>query len=396
MNKIISRRLASDIQRRLKNTPAVAILGPRQCGKSTLAKELLRSRPDSIYIDLERHSDRRKLDEPELFFNATRDNLVCLDEIQRVPELFATMRSVIDDRSRDGQFLILGSASRDLLRQSSETLAGRIAYVELTPLTLDEALTDKTNGSFEEQLRRIWLRGGFPRSFLASDELSSFEWRTDFIRTFLERDIPNLGFSLSTVTLERLWRMLAHSQGQLLNSSKLGDSLGVSNHTVRKYIDILEQTFTVRTLTPFEANVKKRLVKSPKVYIRDSGVVHALLDVENFNDLLGHPVLGSSWEGWAIETITAALPRWRSFFYRRSDGVEIDLILSKGQRRVAVEFKASIAPKLTKGFFKAVDDLNIEERWLIAPVTDAYPISGDVTVSSPVGLTQALNDSRLI
>ena len=242
-------------------------------------------------------------------------------------------------------------------------------------------LEEVSQGGELDSLRTLWLRGGFPRSFLAMDEQESFEWRLDFIRTFLERDIPQLGFNLDAKRMERFWKMCAHVQGQLLNGSKIGESLGVSHHTVRSYVDLLERTFLVRVLHPHEANLKKRLIKSPKIYIRDTGLLHALLDIETHNDLLGHPVYGASWESFALENIIAALPRWRVSFFRTASGAEIDLILERGNRKVAVECKASTSPTVERGFWNALDALGIGEAWIIAPVKEAYPYKQGVVVA---------------
>jgi predicted AAA+ superfamily ATPase len=378
MQGYIPRKITRNIRQRLEETPAVAIIGARQSGKTTLSRKIIESDKSAIYLDLEKTSDRNKLQDPEAYFSLNADRLICLDEIQRAPDLFPLMRAIIDESNRNGQFLILGSASPGLLKQSSETLAGRISYIGLTPFLLTE-LRPKKN---EMQYRKLWLKGGFPRSFLARSETSSLSWRLDFIQTFLERDIPQLGFNIPARRLERLWRMIAHLQGQLLNSSKLGESLGVSHHTIRTYAEMLEQTFMLRSLKPFAANLKKRLVKSPKIYIRDTGLLHALLDIETQNDLLGHPVYGASWESFVIENIIASYPDWRPHFYRSSAGAEIDLILEKGMRRIAVECKVSTAPHVNRGFWNALEDLAIKEAWIIAPVKDSYPIRENVFVSS--------------
>ncbi|MCK5230058.1 MAG: ATP-binding protein, partial [Desulfobulbaceae bacterium] len=300
--KYISRLLESEIKECLQDFPVVALLGPRQCGKSTLAKALITDEKDAIYLDLERPSDLQKLTEPELFFAHNSDKMFCLDEIQRAPGLFAPLRSVIDTNKRNGRFLLLGSASRDLIRQSSESLAGRIAYLELTPFLLPEV--SNTLGTVT--LNRLWVRGAFPDSLLARNDNSSRRWRENFIRTFLERDIPQLGYRIPASAIHRVWQMCAHNQGQLLNTSQLGSALGISHTTVRSYIDLLSQTFMLRVLQPFNANVKKRLVKSPKVYLRDSGILHSLLKIDSFDELLGHPVFGASWETVVLENIIAA------------------------------------------------------------------------------------------
>ncbi len=377
MQNYIKRIITSAIQQKLKNMPGIVILGPRQCGKSTLAKAIISEIGDAVYLDLERPSDVSKLRDPEAFFHLNSDRLICLDEIQRVPELFPVLRSVMDENRRNGQFIILGSASPDLMKQSSETLAGRISYFELTPFLLKEISEDH----HLKTLRKLWLRGGFPRSYLAPNDKESFEWRLDFIRTFLERDIPQLGFRTPAKTLERFWRICAHLHGQLLNSSKLGESMGVSHHTIKSYIDILEQSFVLRVLRPYESNLKKRLIKSPKIYIRDSGILHALLGIENQNDLLGHPVYGASWEGIVIENILSLLPNWKASFYRTSSGSEIDLILERGNKRVAIECKVSTSPHLNIGFWNAVSELKLKEVWVVAPVQEAYPIEKKVMVA---------------
>ena len=360
--------------------PAVALLGPRQCGKSTLARRLTAGMENAVYLDLERSADLNKLRDPEAFFSLNRGRLVCLDEIQRIPELFPALRAILDSEGENGRLLILGSASRELIRQSSESLAGRISYLELTPFRPGE-----TGGD----INRLWLRGGFPRSFLAEDEEESVAWRQDFIRTFLERDIPQLGFAIPARSMERLWRMCAHSHGQLLNASKIGASLGVSHHTVRSYMDILAATFLIRLLPPYETNIKKRLVKSPKIYIRDSGLLHTLLDIEDHNDLLGHPVYGASWEGLVIESVIAATPGWRHFFYRTASGVEMDLVLEKGRRKIAIECKAASAPAPTRGLRQAIRDLAPEQTFMVSPIEDAYPVEeGIVATSLPHLLTR--------
>ena len=377
MQEYIERELTEKIHQKLAQLPGATILGPRQCGKSTLAKAIISGIENAVYLDLERPSDLSRLRDPEAFFSIHTDQLVCLDEIQRVPEIFRVLRSIIDEDPRNGRFIILGSASPELLRQSSETLAGRISHLELTPFLL----TEVSSGDHLPILRKLWLRGGFPRSYLAAGETQSFDWRQDFIRAFLERDIPQLGLRIPGKNLERFWKMVAHLHGQLLNSSKLGESLGVSHHTVRSYVDVLEFTFVLRVLLPYEANLKKRLIRSPKIYVRDSGLLHALLDIESHDDLLGHPVYGASWEGFVIENVLSVLPDWRAFFYRTSSGSEIDLILTRGKRRIAIECKASSSPDLNRGFWNAVNDLEIEEVWVIAPVRDSYPVEKNVKVA---------------
>ena len=375
MQGYIDRLMEVDIARRLAGAPVVALLGPRQCGKSTLATRIAEQRTDTVFLDLELPSDVRKLADPEAFFSLHSESLVVLDEIQRVPDLFSVMRALVDRQERNGQFLVLGSASPELIRQGSETLAGRIAFLELTPFSISEV-----GGLLERACDRLWLRGGFPRSFLAADSRSSFEWRTDFIRTFLERDIPQLAARIPTERLGRLWRMCAHEHGQMLNLSKLAGSLGVSDPTVRSYVELLERTFMIRLLPPCEANLKKRLVKSPKVFLRDSGILHGLLEIRTDDELLGHPSRGASWEGLVIENVTAAFPGWQASFFRTHARAEIDLILTRGTRRIAVEAKVSTAPKPSRGFWSSLTDLEIDQAYVIAPVRDAYPLAPGVAV----------------
>lgn len=384
--KQVARLIERDLVDRLAEVPAVAVLGPRQAGKSTLARMVLARTPDAVYLDLERPSDRAKLDDPEAFLTANRGRLVCLDEIQRTPGLFEVMRSEIDDRGANGQFIVLGSSSPELLRQSSETLAGRIAFLELSPFVVEEV----DAGRPSDAMRRLWLRGGYPRSYLAADDQASFRWRDSFITTFLERDIPQLAQRYAGPTLERFWKMCAHVHGQLLNRSKLGDSLDISYHTVQGYIDLLEHAFILRTLRPYGANLKKRLVKSPKVYVRDAGLLHGLLGIVDTNELLGHPVYGSSWEGFALEQVLPRLPFWRSSFYRDSNGSEIDLVLERASHRVAVEFKSSSAPRVEPRFARTAESIGATQRWIIAPVTEPYQASNSTTIAPPWSLVSAL------
>lgn len=372
----------------LRESPAVALLGPRQCGKTTLAKELVAAHPKALYLDLERPEDQRRLTDPDLYFRAQREQgieLFCLDEIQRKPEIFSILRSLIDDRPENGQFLLLGSASRELIRQTSESLAGRLQYLELTPLITAEVGVDGLSSLLE-----LWTRGGFPRSFLAANDAASYRWRQSFIRTFLERDIPQLGFDIPASSIHRLWRMLAHHHGQVLNSTALGAAMGVSHTTIRAWLDLLSQTFMIRLLEPTEVNLGKRLVKSTKVYIRDSGILHALLEIENGDALFGHPARGASWEGLVIENLLSVATNWRPSFYRTSNGAEIDLILERGQRRIAIECKASTAPDVSRGFWQTLGDLEIEKGYVVAPVGQAYPIRENVEVCPLEVLVQRL------
>ena len=382
----IPRDLQNHIEKRLEHNPAVVLLGARQVGKSTLAKHLLKKYPQSLYLDLEKPSEQQKLQsDPELFLRLNKGRLICLDEIQFLPEIFRFLRSYIDENPGNGRFLLLGSASRDLIRQSSETLAGRVAYVEIAPFTFTEIAGLTT-------LEEHWLKGGYPRSLLQLDREESMNWRQDYIKTFLERDIPRLGLSVSAVVLERLWTMLAHSHGQLLNLSNLGKALGVSHHTVRSYIDILEQTFLIRTLKPYASNIKKRLVKTPKVTVRDTGLLHALLGIEEMNDLLGHPVFGFSYESYVVENIIARTPRWNHSFFRDSSGNEIDLLLEKGSRLIAVEIKASTTPRPEKGFWNTLKLIKPDKTFIVALVDAPYPGAEGTTVTN---LSHFLEDLRL-
>ncbi|MBT3380560.1 MAG: ATP-binding protein [Lentisphaerae bacterium] len=374
MTTYLNRWLATRLAEALDRMPAVALLGPRQCGKSTLARRLVSAEQDAVYLDLERPLDRAKLEDIEGFLDRHADRLVCLDEIQRVPSLFEPLRYAIDRTGRPGQFLVLGSASRDLIRQSSETLAGRIRYLELTPFLLSEVSA--------ENMEDVWMRGGYPRSYLAVSDEESSEWRLDFITSFLERDVPFLRPRMSPESVRALWSMVAHCHGQLLNRARLATALGVDNHTVKGYLDLLEGAFMLRRLPPFAANLKKRLVKTPKVYVRDSGALHALLGVETADDLFGHPVRGVSWEGFCIDNIMARMHRSvRASFYRTAKGAEIDLVLERGSRRLALEFKASAAPKLQRGFWTALEDLDATSAAIIAPVSEEYEIRGVRVVS---------------
>ncbi|MCD4718789.1 MAG: ATP-binding protein [Desulfobacula sp.] len=375
MHGYINRFIEKGLNRSLARSPAVAILGPRQCGKSTTAKLLLKSIP-SVYLDLQDRIDRNKLAEPELFFDRHRDKLICLDEIQLLPEFFSILRSEIDKDRRPGRFLILGSASRDLIKQSTESLAGRISYTDLTPFLLKE-VSDISSWS------DLWLRGGFPDSALADSDTDSFDWRLDFIRTFMERDIPNLGFNIPVPVIERLWLLLAHYHGQTVNYHKLAGAADISIPTLKKYLAILEQTYMVRMLPPALTNLKKRLVKSPKIYLRDSGILHALLDIEEYDYLLANPIAGASWEGFVIENIIAQYDRWKPSFLRTSNGAEIDLILERAGRRHVFECKLSKAPKPSRGFHEIVDSLQPESAWVIAPVDEPFEIKKGIVVCSP-------------
>ncbi|MEY2653206.1 MAG: hypothetical protein RLZZ524_233 [Pseudomonadota bacterium] len=372
---MFDRLLTADLRDELAHMPAVALLGPRQSGKTTLAFALARERP-SLYLDLESERDRARLSEPELYLSGHQDKLVILDEVHRLPALFPLLRGLIDQARRDGRrqglYLLLGSASLDLLAQSGETLAGRIAYLELSPLTRHE--TTGVPGD------RVWLRGGFPDSLTAPSDALSLRWRQNFIRTYLERDIPQFGPRIAAAMLQRFWTMLAHHQGGLLNMSQFARNLGIDVKTVQGYIDLLCDLLLLRRLTPWHANLGKRLVKSPKIYVRDSGLVHALLGIENQDTLLSHPVIGASWEGHVIENLLACSPRGtQGHFYRSSGGAEIDLLLSRPDGSLwAIEIKRSLSPKVERGFHAACEDLQVQRRLLVHPGQDAYPLAHGV------------------
>lgn len=372
---MIPRRIRPEAALLLEESPAVVLTGPRQVGKTTLALNIAGGRP-ATYLDLESEGDRSRLSEPELYFADHVDELLVLDEIQRIPGLFETLRGVIDRGRREGRgngrFLLLGSASLELLAQSGETLAGRVAFVELAPFDLTEV------GS--ERLDRLWVRGGFPESFLASTDEASLRWRRDFIRTYLERDIPQLGPRIPAETLRRLWTMLAHNQGALLNAAKLAQGLGVSGATIGRYLDLMVDLLLVRRLPPRLTNAGKRLVRSPKVYLRDSGLLHALLGIADKDSLLGHPVLGGSWEGLVIETlIGVAGANAEPSFYRTSNGTEVDLVLSWADgREWAVEIKRTLAPKLERGLRSALGDIQPERSFVVYPGSERFPLGDGV------------------
>ena len=371
----------SRIRAALEEFPAVALLGPRQVGKTTLAMDLADEMgTKSVYLDLELPSDRAKLEDAELYLNQHEGQLVILDEIQQLPGIFKILRSLIDRRrrkgQRKGQYLLLGSASIELLQQSAETLAGRISYQELTPFSAVEIYQTAP-------LEQLWVRGGFPDSFLAPDEPASFRWRQAFIQTYLERDVPNLGPRIPAETLRRYWQMLAHNQSQLLNSAQLAGSLGVSGQTVARYLDLMVDLLLVRRLHPWASNAGKRLVRSPKVYVRDSGLVHALLGIHNLDELLGHPVLGASWEGLHIENILGSLPSSaRAYFYRTAAGAEIDLVLEfSAKQRWGIEIKRSLSdPSPSKGFHIACDDLSVSRRIVLYAGEEYYRLNSKTEV----------------
>lgn len=363
----------SQIETALDIQAGVVLLGPRQVGKTTLALNIAERR-DAVYLDMERTADRQILEEPDLYLDEQVGRLVVIDEVQLMPDLFGALRGQIDRRRRAGhrsaQFLLLGSASNTLLHQSAESLAGRVSYYELPPFGLDEVGQD--------DLARLWLRGGFPDSFQSKTDSDSMAWRSDFIRTYLERDIPSFGLRIPAETLRRFWTMLAHEQGGLLNAAKLAAGLGVSGQSIARYLDLLVDLMLVRRLPPWHANAGKRLVKSPKVYIRDAGLTHALLGLASYEALLGHPVVGGSWEGFCIENLIAAAPReTQASFYRSSAGAEIDLILKLPDQRLwAFEVKRTTKPKVTRGFHIAADELGVDARFLVYANNKEVPGQG--------------------
>lgn len=379
------------LKKRLEEVPAVVLLGPRQVGKTTLALSLAEQFQDSVYLDLESERDRAKLSEPELYLSDHLGRLVILDEVHRAPDLFPILRGMVDRSRQTGirnaQYLLLGSASLDLLKQAGETLAGRASFLELSPLDILEV---QEKGEMQQD--RLWLRGGFPLSFLAAGVNQSFRWRQDFIRTYLERDIPQFAPRVAAETLRRFWVMLAHNQGGQLNVAQLARNLGIESKTAASYIDLLADLLLVRRLPPWHANVGKRLVKSPKVYVRDSGLVHALLSIGDKETLLSHPVLGASWESFVIENLLALAPEdVQGYFYRTGGGAEIDLLLNfPGGRQWAIEIKRSLSPHPERGFHSSLSDIKPDKSFVVYPGTEEYPLGDSVRAISLTGLAQLL------
>jgi predicted AAA+ superfamily ATPase len=389
---MIIRNLKNRLVNALENVPVVALLGPRQVGKTTLALQIAEQilNKKSAYLDLELDTDLNKLDDPESYLKRFENQLLIIDEVQRKPDLFRVLRGLIDIRKRKGelagQFLLLGSASRDLLQQSSETLAGRIRYLELTPFSVSEIFKMDKLG-FNPQ--KLWFRGGFPDSYLAATDDESWEWRNDFISTYVERDIPLMGPQIPATRMKKFWSMLAHYHGQQVVLSELSKSLEVSHPTIKSYLDILTDFYMVRQIQPWAGNTKKRLVKSPKIYLRDSGILHKLLNISSFESLLGHPVLGASWEGFVIENIIVQLSgKWQYSYYRTTTQTEIDLVLEGPDQQIwAIEVKRSSAPKVSKGFYSACDDIKATNKFVIYSGTERYPMANDTEV---IGLTDFL------
>lgn len=381
---MIKRNLETTIKEALSRSPSVALMGPRQVGKTTIAFSISETIP-SVYLDLERRLDLQKISDIETFHNANQDKLIILDEVQRFPEVFSPIRGIIDQERRKGnkagQFLFLGSASIELLKQSSESLAGRITYLELFGINHLEYASD---------ISQLWLRGGFPESLLASSDSNSLHWRNDFIKTYLERDIPQLGPRIPAETLERFWTMLAHNQGSVFNAASLARSLDVTGVTIARYLDLMVDLLLVRRLKPWTYNVSKRLVRSPKIYVRDSGITHALLNITEYNELLGHPVVGGSWEGFVIENILSVAPSGvQSFYYRTQAGAELDLILEfSGKEKWAIEIKRSSSPMVSKGFHIACDDINPQKRYVVYSGADQFSLGNGVTAISLPDLMQ--------
>lgn len=368
---MIARVQQKDLEISLTHFPVVGLVGSRQSGKTTLAK-MIATKRDAVYLDLERPSDLAKLEHPEIYLSTVADRLVVFDEIQRMPGLFPLLRSLVDEEpTRPGRFLVLGSASPGLIRQASESLAGRIIYHELTPFTGFEVGWD---------WHRLWVRGGYPRSFLADSDDVSFQWRESFIMTYLERDLPQLSVRTPASLLRRFWQITAHMQGQVWNASKAAASLGVSAPTIRRYVDIMQDTYMLRQLQPFHPNLKKRLVKSPKIYIRDSGLLHTLLNIPHEDILLGTPHAGPSFEGLVLEQIHSVVPQsWTTWFYRSSAGAEMDLVvLPPGKAPIGVEIKLTRSPRLSKGFRHAFSDLGCEQAYVVCPVDEAFPLDKTV------------------
>jgi len=376
---MISRKLHNELLKAIDFFPVTGIVGPRQVGKTTLSKSIISSiNKESVYLDLENPKDVAKLTDPVLYFENNKDKCVILGEIQQLPELFPILRSMVDAHRIPGRFILLGSASPDIIRNSSESLAGRIAYKELTPLILNEI---STSG---KELQYHWLRGGFPDAYLTQSDELSFEWHDNFIKSYVNRDLPSLGLNIDRSTIFKLWTMVAHIHGSVLNMSNLAKSLGTSSASIKKYLGFLEGAFLIRQLQPYSTNTKKRLVKAPKIYIRDSGILHQLLNINTWEALENNPILGSSWEGYALEQIIQNLDRNTSYnYYRTQDGAECDLVLIKSNKPVTgIEIKYTSSPKTAKGMLQSFEDLNTNMNYIVTPNTDDYMIKNNINVCS--------------
>lgn len=386
MEMYYKRFLEASVLDSIRDNPVTVITGPRQCGKSTMARKIMQDIPGSLYVDLQKPADLAKLNDPQYFFETFRGKLICLDEIQRLPGLFPVIRSLVDEWGGNGHFLFLGSASRDLLRQSSESLAGRISFKELTPFLLSEI-------SMDGQPEMYMTRGGFPRSMMARTDGTSFSWRQDFIAAFLERDLLQWS-GFSTATMRRLWQMLAHVNGQTVNYSSLGNALGVSSPTIRNYIDLLASTYMVVPVLADLANLGKRLVRSPKIYLSDPGIVNALLDIQSFRQLLGHPSFGTIWETVIISQLRGHFPEAGISFYRTSQGAEVDFVWVSGGITIAIECKASVAPSLTRGNHEAIADIKPAETLVVCPVRQGWPLKPGIRVVNPAEMVEYLRGKR--
>jgi predicted AAA+ superfamily ATPase len=391
---MIKRHLQQLVTRALGFMPVVALLGARQVGKTTLALEVAKTiDKESAYLDLELDSDLAKLGDPEAYLKRFDNKLLIIDEVQRQPDLFRLLRGLVDMRKRAGeaagQFLLLGSASRDLIQQSSETLAGRIRFLELSPFSVLEAYyADRSKFDLE----KLWLRGGFPDSYLAATDDDSWDWRSDFIASYVEKDIPLMGPQIAAATMRRLWSMLAHGNGQQVNYSGLGQSLGVSYKTIKNYIDTLTDFYMVRQVPPWSGNTKKRLVKAPKIYLRDSGLAHRFLNITDMESLLGHPAIGASWEGLILENILNQISnRWTYSYYRTSAQAEIDLVLEGPKNEVwAIEVKRALSPTVSKGFHYACEDIGATKKFVIYPGEESFPLPGGIETMGIIQFLQLL------
>lgn len=387
---MFDRLLKPDLLETLESFPAVAILGPRQSGKTTLAQEIAQTRPNAIYLDLESERDRAQLTQPELFLEKHLGHLVILDEIHRLPNLFPVLRGQIDRARRQGykagQYLLLGSGSPELLKQSGESLAGRIAYLNLSPLNVLETT--------EVAVETLWVRGGFPDSLLARNDQKSRVWRDHFITTYLERDIPQMGVRIATSNLRRLWGMLAYQQGAQLNMANLARTMGVDVKTIQRYVGLLEDLMLVRLLQPWSANLGKRLTRAPKVYVRDSGVLHALLGLPDFNALVAHPIMGQSWEGFAVENMLSSMSiNAQAWFYRSQGGAELDLMIQWPNQKIwAIEIKHGLTPKPGRGFYSACQDVNADQKWVVYSGKNTFPVAPNVTALSLHDMCQTIRN----